>query len=190
MPPARPSIYTIVGMDREVRQGEIISNVTHHAFAIKSDGTDGFDTRKVGFVVAMTQDCDLLRDYDARRGGQSGVISGVLLYEAEHASAGRSRFGINTADWRKVSGHNMERFHLLRGSPPDCDLELVGIPDLLIDFRRHFTIRPEELERQISLDDGACRRCRIDTPYREHLQTRAAFYFQRVALPEADGPGA
>ena len=176
-------------MDREIRQGEIISNVTHHAYAIKPDGTDGFDMRQVGFVVVMTQDCDLLRDHNSRRIGQSGVISGVLLYEAEHAPTSRARFTINTSDWRKVSAHNMERFHLLQAASPECDLQFVGLPNLLIDFRRYFTVRPEELERQISIENGACRRCRIETPYREHLQTRAAFYFQRVALPDDDVAG-
>ncbi len=175
MPLSRSSIYTTAGLSREIRQGEIISNVTHHAFAIKADGTDGFDTRLVGYVVAATQDCDLLRDYEARLCGQSGVISGVLLYEAEHAPTSRARFNINTADWRKVTGHNMERFHLLQDVPPDLDLERAGLPELLIDFRRYFTVRPEELERQINLQSGARRRCRLKMPFREHIQTRASF---------------
>jgi hypothetical protein len=32
--------------------------------------------------------------------------------------------------------------------------------------------------------NGAQRRCRLLVPYREHLQSRLAFYLQRVAIPE------
>jgi hypothetical protein len=40
-----------------------------------------------------------------------------------------------------------------------------------------------EIYRQCTENDGAKRRCRLESPFREHLQIRAGYYFQRVALP-------
>jgi hypothetical protein len=62
---------------------------------------------------------------------------------------------------------------------------------MMLDFKRCFSLPAKEIYRQTALPDGAKRRCRLEMPYREHLQSRAAFYLQRVTLllphrPSAD----
>lgn len=181
-------MYTTEGMARELRQCEVMSDVVQHIFDATDNGTL---FRRMPYVIILAQDCDLLRDYDSRTAGGPDVMNGVLLYEMETEAQARAddRPGgkINTGIWRQIEGHNHERYHCLASITAALDLAGLGTPRLLIDFRRYFTIPARELERQINLPDGAKRRCRVDTPYREHLQGRAAFYFQRVTLPDPIG---
>ena len=109
----------------------------------------------------------------------------MLLYEARPATELLTFFpeAKERATRKRIEGNKRRRFHYLRAIPPEWDAEGVGIPDLIIDFRRLFAIQPSELLRQC-LDEGATRRARLSDLYREHLQCRVAFYLQRVALPE------
>jgi hypothetical protein len=56
---------------------------------------------------------------------------------------------------------------------------------MILDFKRCFTLPAHDIYRQINPSAGgsARRRSRLEMPYREHLQSRAAFYLQRVTLP-------
>jgi hypothetical protein len=129
----------------------------------------------------LAQDCDLLRDYEASQAGKISPLNGVLIYELEPSvEAKKHLLGVS---WQPVTQNINERFHFLAAVPAACDALNLGLPDLLLDFRRYFTLPPKEIYRQCSPDGGALRRCRLQTPYREHLQNRAAFYFQRIALP-------
>jgi hypothetical protein len=85
--------------------------------------------------------------------------------------------------WQPVIQNNNERFHFLADVPAALDHLGQGLPSLIMDFRRYFTLPGPEIYRQCGTTGGARRRCRLETPYREHLQHRAAFYLQRVALP-------
>jgi hypothetical protein len=136
---------------------------------------------KYAHAIILTQDCDLLRDFEAARAGKRLVLSGVLIYPLDVAAQAKPQLqGVN---WQPVTQNNNERFHYFPAVPPEYDRLGEGLPALLMDFRRYFTITGPEIYRQCQAVDGAKRRCRLETPYREHLQIRAAFYFQRVALP-------
>lgn len=58
-----------------------------------------------------------------------------------------------------------------------------GAPELVIDFKRYFTLPTGELYRWIALGETR-RRCRLRSPYMEHLSSRFAYFLSRVALPE------
>jgi hypothetical protein len=51
-----------------------------------------------------------------------------------------------------------------------------------LDARTRQPAATEDVYQQIEAG-LAVRRSRLEVPYREHLQCRAAFYFQRVTLP-------
>jgi hypothetical protein len=104
------------------------------------------------------------------------------VYECEHALEKKPKLPGGDI-FRRIGDTREERYHLLESIPQNLDKSGIGIPDLIIDFRRFHTIAPKEIYRQCDLIDGAKRRCRLEMPYREHLQFRAAFYFQRVVLP-------
>ncbi len=50
-----------------------------------------------------------------------------------------------------------------------------------IDFKRYFTIAAAEVYAQLKIK--AQRRCRLRSPYLEHLSNRFGHYVSRVALP-------
>ena len=134
------------------------------------------------FCIILSQDCDLLRDYELRKNGAMPALNGVLIYEAASLDQFRDKIN-NSGIWKNIRINTHERYHLLEGVPAEHDVARRGLPSLGIDFRRFFTMPAEEIERQCARPDGAKRRCRIEAPYREHLQARAASYLQRVMLP-------
>lgn len=174
-------IYSRDELQAEPRQSEIVTNVTQYTF----DPVAGEGIRKQhSFAVILTQDCDLKQDYDLRHGGKPGELNGIILFEAEPWATVKVAVGGRDI-WKPLGQNKNERYQLLEAVPPDCDLAGEGLPALVIDFKKVFTIDPAELERQLVTNaDGARRRCRLLVPYREHLQLRAAFYLQRVGIPE------
>jgi hypothetical protein len=131
----------------------------------------------------LTQDCDLLWDYQELQKGNNGSLNELLVYEAEAADNIRAKIPSGRDAWTRVFKNRDDRYHFLEEIPKGLDVVAEGLPALVIDFKRYFTISPRELYRQCELAHGARRRCRLQLPYREHLQNRAAFYFQRVTLP-------
>jgi hypothetical protein len=178
-------IYYIANANGELRQSEIISGLVQADNYQPATGDVDLTVRP--YAIVMTQDCDLLTDHNQQN---ADILNGVLLYEAQpyaesRAANEKSDKRLSGAEWRRIRENNSERYHFLEGVPPECDLLGQGIPPLIIDFRRHFTLRRSDILRQCTngTAQGACRRCFLEIPYREHLQTRAAFYFQRVGLP-------
>jgi len=176
--PANPVFYTRQGLARELRQSEIISNLAQFLYDPVT-----LDVESVihPFAIVVTQDCDLLWDYESRTGGSGKALPSVLLYAAESAASVRPTVG-GSDIWRRVIANNNERYHLLQRVPVECDTAGLGVDNLVLDFKSFFTLTPQDIYGQCK-SGTAVRRCRLEMPYREHLQTRAAFYLQRVTLP-------
>jgi hypothetical protein len=170
-------IYTCLELTRELRQAEIVANLSQYTY----DPVDGAAETPHAFAIILSQDCDLLWDFDAIAKGQPAELNGVLIYELEPAQNAREK--IKGSDiWKRMRQNKDERYHFLEGVPAELDLCGEGLPEMMIDFKRCFSLPAKEIYRQIRLQDGAKRRCRLQMPYREHLQSRAAFYLQRVTL--------
>ena len=174
-------IFTTEGLTGELRQGEIISGLVQHVYDEESRGVDAIQHE---YVVVLSQDCDLLWDYQRRQDNVAEVLYGVIFCQAKTADRIRQEQGINSRTWRILIQNREERFHALERVPPENDLLGNGLGPLVVDLKMIFAVNPSVVYKQLRLGSGAVRRCRIDVPYREHLQTRAAFYFQRVALPQ------
>jgi hypothetical protein len=168
-------------MAAELRQSEIITNLSQYSYDPLNQ--EGVRTSRP-YTIVLCQDCDLLWDFQARAAGRPRELIGVLLYEAEPPPQVRARLPGGDI-LRRINRHSEERYHLLPPVPPECDLLGQGLSELIIDFRRYFTMPADEIYRQCTVEgqEAAKRRCRLEMPYREHLQNRAAYYFQRVALP-------
>jgi hypothetical protein len=181
--PPTSSIYAATELEREIRQGEIITDLREYVF----DPVGGIAQEIVhDFVVVLSQDCDLLQDFDARaRAGSAEVLRMVLFNELESVPACRDRIAAGSDIWKRIAQNKDERFHFFETIPTQSDLLTRGMPELVADFRRHFTVPAVEVYRQCTLGsaDRANRRCRMIMPYREHLQCRAAFYLMRVGIP-------
>lgn len=180
-------VYTKDGLTKEFRQGEILSGVVQHIYVHAEQAVRPMDH---AFAMIVSQDCDLLQDYTGMREEKPSALNSVLLYEMRLFVELPSFFP--TAAERKMKNricqNNDERFQYLCEVPAELDAEGKGLPELIIDFRKFFALPVGELSRQCALPDGAKRRTRLADLYREHLQSRLAFYMQRVALPVQHSP--
>ena len=182
--PTRPEspVYAVSGLSGEFRQGEVITHAAQYVY----DPVSGRASELYqDYVVVASQDCDLLWDYRSLQSGARGDMNGLLLYEAEEALSVKNRMHSQKQQdlWRRVQGNRDDRYHYMEEVPKALDLASEGLPALVIDFKRYFAMPAAELYRQCALGHGAMRRCRLEAPYREHFQSRAAFYLQRVGLP-------
>jgi hypothetical protein len=176
---ARDSPFESVGLFRELRQSEILSDITRLYY----NPVDGSLTETIfKYVIVMSQDCDLLWDFEKFTGGRSSDFNEVLLVEALVASEYKVHLN-DSGIWKRLDQNRDDRYHYLEPVPKALDLESIGLPALVVDFKRVFSLPPRDIERQISADTSCKRRCKLKDLYKEHLQSRFAFYFQRVALP-------
>jgi hypothetical protein len=87
----------------------------------------------------------------------------------------------NATLWDPVKKNKNERYQFLQQVEQADDAAAEGVPETGIDFRRYFTIPTGEVYVQI--EKFARRRCRLLSPFLEHLSNRFAHYLCRVALP-------
>jgi hypothetical protein len=174
-------VYGKDELNAELRQSEIITGIAQYTF---DPGSGEMLVTRHSFAVILSQDCDLKWDYEVRQRGEQSDLNGVLIFEAEPWA--NIKISVGGRDiWKPLGQNKNDRYHLLEEVPPECDCEGKGLPALVIDFKKLFTAPAAELDRQVRLaQNGAQRRCRLLVPYREHLQSRLAFYLQRVAIPE------
>ena len=85
--------------------------------------------------------------------------------------------------WAKIKQNKDERYHFFEKIETNHDLYDESIGELVIDFKRYFSLPTDELYMRI-LSGETKRRCRLVTPYLEHLSSRFAYFQGRVALPE------
>jgi hypothetical protein len=168
--------FTQDGLQAELRQGEILTGLVQYEFdPVKEEGVP----KSQPYAMVVHQDCDLLRDFEKREANEDPVLNGILLLELYEPDSIKPIISGNSI-WEQVRKNKQERWHFLPSSSVECDQKL---PDLIADFRRVFTMPPNEVYRQIKNGDVR-RKCVLTIPYREHLQSRFAFYLQRIALPD------
>lgn len=172
---------------RALRQGDLISNA--RAFEIRSmdgDKPAGI-VRTYGLSVIVTQDCDLEQDYKARfptSGTDTNpdkLLFGILLcgvHEEATLKAGMHRpnaqkFG--SKEWRPVEQNQSPRYQYFGWVPP------LG-KQLVADFKDSFMVPCDFLYAELDAH-SAQRAVQMDSPYKEHLLQRFAWYLMRVGLP-------
>lgn len=189
--PGEVAIYVASPAEGELRQGEIISNMIQARLDLTTVGST--PPLKVEFVthqfaIVISQDCDLLFDYQARKGiGEvkaDKLLPSILFCEVATADdMCMNDNGISGKDQRKQFGKNkLERFHFLQKVEQAKDALGAGLPELGIDFKRYFSIPTDEVYKRLTLE--AKRRCYMNSPYLEHLNNRFSHFLQRIALPE------
>ena len=180
------SIYEPSEAKGRVRQGEVVSNVVVcqvELATLDSMARPVVDQVKHPWAIVVSQDCDLERDFEARKEERSpaGQLSTILFCQAHSVEQARQD-GIKAAMWRSVRSNQQERYHYLREVSPADDAAADGVPALVVDFRRYFAVPVAEVYERVLKD--AQRRCRLRSPYLEHFTTRFCYYQFRVALPE------
>lgn len=188
-----PNPYRVMApnADQPLRQCEILTNVIQSRRSIESIG--GPEARLVevvfDYAVILTQDCDLEQDYHVRFPPREVVsdklLDNVLLADVRTADDTFSRVANSKQkEWDRlnISKNKNERFHFLQKVEPNCDWLQKGLPELVLDFKRCFSVPIDELYRRIELGE-TLRRCVLLGPYLEHLSSRSAYFLSRVALP-------
>jgi len=169
-----------------LRQGEILSGLNEYWVEDIVDDSASVEIRQHEYAIVMTQDCDLDQDFRARRSESNEpqrVLKSVLLCEIETAEKLRGSHKINSKDWSLVHSNRDERFHFLETVSSEHDLESTGLPELGVSFRRYFTVSLKMVYAELSRG-LVRRRCRLRSPYLEHLSSRFSYYHSRIALPE------
>ena len=140
------------------------------------------------YCVILSQECDLDWDFAARAEGDDSsgkLLSNVLCCTAAEEDDIRQSKGLKSDLWRRVKNNKDERFQYLEECPNDRDSARDGVPPLVLDFKGYFTVSTSELYEQ--LVTNARQRCRLTTPYAEHLSLRFASFQARIALPRDHG---
>lgn len=172
--------------EEELRQSEIISNVTYYQ-NIGTDDVGRIDTSfaKVSFVIVLTPGCDLLQDLKDRKKKARSKIHSILLFKVSNASELKKERSISSSEWKFITQNRIEKYHYIDAIPSEYDRYRIGLTELVVDFKTYFTLPAEELYRQCNQigEAGAQRRCRLGDLWREDLQRRAMTYMLRVGLP-------
>lgn len=184
-------VYTRSEVEGRLWQGEILENVIQIKPTIESIEANVEGALEVNpviheLVIVVSQDCDLEQDYIRRNAGGQGTLPNVMLCEVYRAEVLRTqvreRDQLGSKDWKRGIAQNQnERFQYLQRVDPAEDLQREGLTALALDFKNYFTLPTDELYARLSR--GIRRRCRLSTPYAEHLAHRFFKFQSRVALP-------
>ncbi|MBX3190637.1 MAG: hypothetical protein KF819_26790 [Labilithrix sp.] len=194
-------VYQSSAKAARLYQGEVLSNVIERSAPwIRAEGDEGefgLDEVVHPYAVIISQDCDLEQDARARSTPmdpakrENATLRYVLIVVA---SEFEKATGFGGSDIKRRAKQNKdERFQFLAPVPAEDDALTVGVVPLVLDFKRFFSYRTDELLKAIERAETK-RRTRLLSPYVEHLSDRFAFFFQRIGLPRdhhdiADGRG-
>lgn len=189
--PITEKIYlpSVGDISKPIRQGEILSNVSQFRWNLEGvkRGESLADPVMHPFAIILSQDCDCEQDYKLRFGDppSNGTLPSVLFCEVATAEdlkqTGNSQ-QLNSKIWSGIKQNKNERYQFLEEILAEDDVMKTGIPELTLDFKRYFTIPTDELYYRISKGEVQ-RRCRLNSPYLEHLAVRFGYFVYRIALP-------
>lgn len=171
-------------VDGALRQGEIISDFTQPHVDIERlrAGTVELVPVTHPYVIVLSQECDLGQDFSRRRSGDvEHLLESILFCAADPADDNfRQGIGVNSTEWKKLRENREPRFHFLRSVEHGDDLAGTGLPELVVDFKQYFALPTPEAYYWL---ESSVRRCRLESPYLEHLGNRFGAYMSRVGLP-------
>ncbi|MBI3684706.1 MAG: hypothetical protein HY235_30415 [Acidobacteria bacterium] len=182
------------------RQGEILSDVVQVHIGLDSvnpeAGEIAVEERLHPQAIILTQDCDLDWDFKAREEGEEGnrlqlkLVPNILLCELIPADTLRGQMrdaGVRGSDlWKRIEQNRDERYHWFSQVSSEADRLAEGLPALVVDFKRVFTVPTDELYARLQY--GVRRRSVLQTPFLQHFSARFGYYCLRVALPEVPPP--
>ncbi|OFV96271.1 MAG: hypothetical protein A3F68_09630 [Acidobacteria bacterium RIFCSPLOWO2_12_FULL_54_10] len=174
------------------QQGEILTDViqVHIRVETLAAGADDIELQEKNhpYAVVITQACDLDWDFKVQNGEQDQnlrelkLVPNILLCEVIDENTLRPK--IRGSDiWKRIVGNQDERYHSFPPIKATADLLGQGLPALIVDFKRVFTIPSTELYRRLVL--GLRRRAVLTNPFLQHFSSRFGYYCLRVALPES-----
>lgn len=170
-------------------QGDILVDFIYPEWIQREGKKIQIKNRKIPFLIILTQDCDLDRDYHNHNGvgkTQDKYLQSVLVcpaYEAEKLKEGTHLKKLememeyqNRAKWNIVTNNDNPRYHYLEDN---LDFQ---IPELVIDFKHYYSIPRDIIYSEFNKHYLAS----LNELFRESLSHRFAHYLSRIGLPEID----
>lgn len=173
-------VPTAVG---SLRQAEIITGFTQTRLDVGKLQENKVVVQPIThpFVVVLSQDCDLLQDFERRQAGKSeDLLSSVFLCPASDVTEFETASKKGRQEKKLIKQNQFPRFHYLRDLPAGDDSLKEGLPELVLDFKRVFRAPTDEVYYWLATSK---RRCRLVAPYSDHLCNRYSAYIGRVGLP-------
>ena len=191
MPAVVVKYEAIVPRDR-LRQGEILTGLVRVRQSLNSVGSQDVSVDEIvhPYLIVMTQDCDLVQDFDAREtqakaandqsllndpefkkkfdGAPKRMVENVLFCDANPTADMKNDVPQGKEFWKRIIQNNDQRYQCLEAVPIDQDLAGQGMPSLGCDFKRFVAIPTDEVYKRLQFNP-AVRRARLLTPYAEHL---------------------
>ncbi|MBA3284479.1 MAG: hypothetical protein H0U27_05390 [Nitrosopumilus sp.] len=176
----------IASSDGKLRQGEILSNIIQVKIKVESLRTGNIEATQIlhPFAVVISQDCDCEQDFNCRKNNviSDKILPSILFCEVMTAEELRGYKDIKSDIWKQVKINKNERYQFLEKVPTEDDILGEGLPELGLDFKRYFTVPTDEVYYRIETGEVK-RRCRLISPYMEHLSARFSHFLHRIALP-------
>jgi hypothetical protein len=179
-----PAIYMPSVAGEALSCCEILSGVMQHRKSFQSLHAPEPELETITHpqCIVISQDCDLEQDFKVRQNNpEASPLPNVLLCQVSFADDLRGNVAPGKDIWKRIIQNKDERYQFLRAVPALQDAANEGLDDLGIDLRRYFSVPTDELYEQFNL--GARRRCRLLSPFKEHLMDRLGYFVARVALP-------
>ena len=173
-------------------QGDVLRDFEDYLWGVVGGSKVKMMKRTTIYMVIMSQDCDLERDYANRMESenpdknQDKFIQQILVCPAyplaqfkegthlsELSELKMEKINSRTR-WNLIKLNEIPRYHHLKR---DKQLQ---VPDLVIDFKHFFTIQRDfvyEVRKRHYL-------ATIDELFREELSQRFAYYLSRIGLPK------
>lgn len=184
----------------EFRQGEILADVFEYRpidpVGCRAAGTT-IDVAPVAhaLTIIVTQDCDLLSDFNRRSEGSlehQNILHHILLCDIFKEDEIRSRLPPGSEPWKRVRQNQDERYHCVVAGPigeeicEDCAPgdrpAIYALPSLYLDFKRILSIPTGDLYR--ALETGESRRLALlPSHYMYDLIHRLYSFLSRIGLP-------
>ncbi|MGH7268958.1 MAG: hypothetical protein ACREJ3_00890, partial [Polyangiaceae bacterium] len=176
MPDDEPRAYAASKASSRLYQREILSGVIERLVRWTGgfgDDAFGFDEIVHPYAVIVMQDCDPEQDANARVAGgadegkrQKSMLPAMLMVVASEFDNATDLGG---SDIKRRAKHNKdERYQFLSAISASDDALGYGIGSLILDFKRFFTYRTEELLRAVERGETR-RRARLITPYAQQV---------------------
>jgi hypothetical protein len=160
----------------QLRQGDLLRNclvpIFHPNFGKAPEVTESVEVREYDCIV-LTQSCDL----DNQKAPLVAVCPVDSLTAYEQIDPRLAQKG----EWEKVRQGRVEGLHLL-ASPSEPSNNRAS---LVVDFRQIYSLPVGYLQ---VLAGNLGPRCRLQSPFLEHLSQAFARFFMRVGLPAAIPP--
>lgn len=193
------TVYSSSPINRALCQGEILCDIQETRIVLQSRKTDDpEDIIEIEQIphklsIVLTADCDLLQDYNIRqwlagkaeqpdsitdKNAIQNMVHSVLLCELYLASDFKPWA---TKSWSSIQENKLQRYQFLCNINPHEDLCQEGIPSMVADFRRYYSVSPDEIYWRIE-NQLTQRRSILSAPYLQQLTIRFSQHLSRVAL--------